>query len=164
MNAPDAVKAAREILAGKTPMKGDCGRICGAVCCSPDETGKGGMLLFPGEEGLYDPLPEGFCILPDDSVILGGYLLTCEGYCDRELRPLSCMFFPLRPTFKGDVRIDRRGLSTCPLAEYGVNGLDSEYVKAAREAANVLASCDEIKEYLRALGAHIKRVQEASRF
>lgn len=163
MNAPEAVRAAREILVCKTPMKGDCGRICGAVCCSPDETGKGGMLLFPGEEKLYDPLPEGFQILPDDSVIPDGFLLTCAGRCERTMRPLSCMFFPIRPTFKGDVRIDRRGLSTCPLAEYGIGGLDSEFVQAAREAAQVLASCDEIKEYLRALGAYIKRVQEASR-
>ena len=163
MNAQQAVEAARAILRDVTPLKTDCGRVCGAACCAPDETGKGGMLLFPGEEKLYDPLPEGFRILPDDSVIPDGFLLTCAGRCERTMRPLSCMFFPIRPTFKGDVRIDRRGLSTCPLAEYGIGGLDSEFVQAARKAAQVLASCDEIKEYLRALGAYIKWVQEASR-
>lgn len=163
MKATDAVQAARDILKDITPLKTDCGRVCGAACCAPDETGKGGMLLFPGEEKLYDVLPEGFEILPDDSVIPEGKLLVCKGRCDREMRPLSCMFFPLRPTFRGDVRMDRRGLYVCPLAEYGVGGLNPEFVAAARSAAQVLAQQDETREYLRALGAHIKKVLEESR-
>lgn len=163
MKATDAVQAARDILKDITPLKTDCGRVCGAACCAPDETGKGGMLLFPGEEKLYDVLPEGFEILPDDSVIPEGKLLVCKGRCDREMRPLSCMFFPLRPTFRGDVRMDRRGLYVCPLAEYGVGGLNPEFVAAARSAAQVLAQQDETRAYLRALGAHIKKVLEESR-
>lgn len=163
MKATDAVQAARDILKDITPLKTDCGRVCGAACCAPDETGKGGMLLFPGEEKLYDVLPEGFEILPDDSVIPEGKLLVCKGRCDREMRPLSCMFFPLRPTFRGDVRMDRRGLYVCPLAEYGVGGLNPEFVAVARSAAQVLAQQDETREYLRALGAHIKKVLEESR-
>ncbi|MBE5776079.1 MAG: hypothetical protein E7326_01050 [Clostridiales bacterium] len=163
MKATDAVQAARDILKDITPLKTDCGRVCGAACCAPDETGKGGMLLFPGEEKLYDVLPEGFEILPDDSVVPDGRLLVCKGRCDRDMRPLSCMFFPLRPTFRGDVRMDRRGLYVCPLAEYGVGGLNPEFVDAARSAAQVLAQQDETREYLRALGAHIKKVLEESR-
>lgn len=163
MKATDAVQAARDILKDITPLKTDCGRVCGAACCAPDETGKGGMLLFPGEEKLYDALPEGFEILPDDSVIPDGKLLVCKGRCDRDMRPLSCMFFPLRPTFRGDVRMDRRGLYVCPLAEYGVGGLNPEFVAAARSAAQVLAQQDETRAYLRALGAHIKKVLEESR-
>ena len=163
MDALSAVRAARELLCSATPLKSDCGRVCGARCCAPDETGKGGMLLFPGEDMLYDPLPEGFQILPDDSVIPGGKLLVCQGRCDRALRPLSCMFFPLRPTFRGDVRMDRRSLYVCPLAEYGMGGLSGEFVDAAGRAAQALTQSDEQTLYLRALGAHIKRVLDASR-
>lgn len=163
MNALEAVQAAREILQNVTPMKTDCGRVCGAACCAPDETGKGGMLLFPEEEKLYEPLPEGFTILPDESVIPNGKLLVCGGMCAREKRPLSCMFFPLRPTWKGHVRMDRRGLYVCPLSEYGIGGLNPDFVQAATQAAEILISCEEQKDYLRALGAHIKAVLEASR-
>ena len=163
MNALEAVQAAREILKDVTPMKTDCGRVCGAACCAPDEEGKGGMLLFPGEEQLYDVLPDGFSILPDDTVVPDGKLLICMGHCPRDKRPLSCMFFPLRPTWKGTVRIDRRGLHVCPLAEYGVGGLNPDFVEAAKKAADVLISCPEQEDYLRALGAHIKGVLEASR-
>lgn len=163
MNALQAVQAARDILKDVTPMKTDCGRVCGAACCQADEDGQGGMLLFPGEEALYAVLPEGFEILPDDSVIPGGKLLVCQGHCLRDMRPLSCMFFPLRPTFKGDVRMDRRGLYVCPLAECGVGGLNPDFVAAARQAAETLCFCDEQKEYLRALGAHIKQVLQSSK-
>ena len=163
MKAHEAVQTAREILKNITPLKTDCGRVCGAACCAPDETGKGGMLLYPGEEALYENLPDGFEILPDDSVVPDGKLLVCQGHCDRDLRPLSCMFFPLRPTAKGDVRIDRRSLYVCPLAEYGVGGLNPDFVSAAREAAKVLAQSEEQQNYLRALSAHIKQVLEASK-
>ena len=64
MNRIEALLAARAVLEDVTPLKGDCGRVCGGACCEPDEDGKGGMLLFPGEETLYDPLPEGFSISP----------------------------------------------------------------------------------------------------
>ena len=56
----DVLLRAYAIIGDKTPMLTDCGLMCGAACCQPDEDGQGGMLLFPGEEGLYDPLPEGF--------------------------------------------------------------------------------------------------------
>ena len=49
----DTLKKAREILAEVTPLKGDCGRVCGARCCRPLETEETGMLLFPGEEEAY---------------------------------------------------------------------------------------------------------------
>lgn len=58
-----ALRTAREIMCNITPLRFDCGRLCGAACCAPDEEGDGGMLLFPGEEALYEPLPEGFEIV-----------------------------------------------------------------------------------------------------
>ena len=38
-----------------TPLKADCGKLCGKSCCKGDD---GGMYLFPGEEkvfGLLNP-------------------------------------------------------------------------------------------------------------
>ena len=48
-----AVAAAREKLKNITPLKRDCGRVCGAACCRPLEGEETGMLLFPGEAEAY---------------------------------------------------------------------------------------------------------------
>ena len=58
MNAlarPGAVKvleAARKELETLTPLKINCGKLCGGACCQPDpeEEGENGMLLLPFEE------------------------------------------------------------------------------------------------------------------
>ena len=47
------LQAAREKLKSVTPLKKDCGRVCGAACCRSPEGEETGMLLFPGEEELY---------------------------------------------------------------------------------------------------------------
>ena len=52
MEALDAVLRAREMLMDVTPLRRDCGGVCGAACCACDEDGQGGMLLFPGEDAL----------------------------------------------------------------------------------------------------------------
>ena len=39
-----ALKQARELLAGITPLKTDCGRVCGARCCRSLEGEETGML------------------------------------------------------------------------------------------------------------------------
>ena len=46
-----AVLTARALLSNLTPLKSDCGRLCGGACCQGDDAT--GMLLFPGEEALY---------------------------------------------------------------------------------------------------------------
>ena len=81
MQALEAVMRARELLQTLTPLRRDCGGVCGAACCAPDEDGQGGMLLFPGEEALYRPLPQGFSLRQDDSVTPGMLLLTCGSIC-----------------------------------------------------------------------------------
>ena len=46
----DAILRARALIGPLTPMITDCGALCGAACCQPDEDGQGGVYLFPGEE------------------------------------------------------------------------------------------------------------------
>ena len=41
-----ALEAARAAMGDLTPLKRDCGRLCGAACCQPDETGLNGCLLY----------------------------------------------------------------------------------------------------------------------
>ncbi|MEG1472022.1 MAG: hypothetical protein RSD76_06230, partial [Clostridia bacterium] len=63
LSRPAAVKvlsAARELLADVTPLKTNCGKLCGGACCQADESGENGMLLFPFEETFYEKPIEGF--------------------------------------------------------------------------------------------------------
>ena len=54
-SALEAVKAARDLLENVTPLPTDCGAFCSAACCKDDpDYETSGMLLFPGEEALYD--------------------------------------------------------------------------------------------------------------
>lgn len=144
------LKAARERLMEVTPLKRDCGALCGSACCRTDEDGLGGMLLFPGEEAFYRDLPEGFSIA-EDKVFKGAKLLTCEGFCDRADRPLACRVFPMMFVEKeggADVALDPRAWPLCPLMPSGLTGLKAEFVEAAREAAALLFSDSEIKEFM----------------
>ena len=150
MQPLEAVMEARKLLSQVTPLKRDCGRYCGGACCEPDEDGQGGMLLFPGEEALYQELPEGFTLMQDDAVVPDALLISCEGYCERDMRPLSCMLFPLLPTKEGAV-MDWRGWAVCPLMESGVNGLQPEFVDAVKKAGQVLYGCPETAAFLEAI-------------
>ena len=159
MQPLEAVRAARALLECVTPLNRDCGGVCGGACCQTDEDGQGGMLLFPGEEALYDPLPTGFHLERDDGVAPGAWLLTCEYACDRSLRPLSCRLFPLLPTRKG-AKMDRRGWAVCPLMDSGVSGLRQEFVDAVKRAGAILYACPEQAAFLDAIHAYNQRLAQ----
>lgn len=158
MEPLDKLLAAREILENVTPLKTDCGRYCGGACCQSDEDGQGGMLLFPGEEALYEPLPEGFSLQRDNAVMSGAWLLTCEGVCERNKRPLSCRLFPLLPTRTG-VKLDRRGWAVCPLMASGKAGLSPIFVRAVREAGRILYADETCAAFLDAIHAYNERLK-----
>ena len=157
MTSMEAVAAARALLENVTPLKTDCGRICGGACCECDEDGQGGMLLFPGEEALYSTLPDGFEITDDAQVTPNGRLLVCPGSCERSTRPLSCRLFPLLPTRTGAV-MDRRGWAVCPLMEYGKRGLNPAFTEAVTEAGKILYAVPEIAAFLDAVHAYNKQL------
>ncbi len=159
MEVLEAVLEARRLLERVTPLKTDCGRACGGACCQPDEDGQGGMLLFPGEEALYAVLPKGFSIREDDAVLPGAKLLTCDGFCARENRPLSCRLFPLLPTGTG-AKMDRRAWAVCPLMESGKRGLNPAFVEAVKEAGQVLYACPEHAAFLDAIHAYNEELKK----
>jgi hypothetical protein len=120
---------ARVLLGHLTPLKTDCGLVCGRACCAPDEDGQGGVQLFPGEMELYRHSPW--------ARVHSG-ILYCDGTCPRDERPLGCRIFPLTPYRKESgamgVRVDRRAFAMCPLARWGVRGLDPDFAAAALRA------------------------------
>ena len=154
---PKAVLAARELLNTLTPLKTDCGRLCAGACCQGD--GETGMLLFPGEEALYEGCAFAR-VLPADFALGGrpARLLVCDGACERENRPLACRLFPLFLAFAQDgrtrVRLDARARAVCPLCAYGLTALDPAFLQAARQAYDLLLA-DE------ACGAYLKDLYEA---
>ena len=163
MDALDCVIAARRIMKDMTPLKGDCGRVCARACCRPDENGKGGMLLFPGEEKLYAG-DGNFNVTQHGAVTGDTFVITCGGECGRDRRPLACMFFPLRPTAKGGAVMDRRSAWVCPLYEAGKAGLDAAFVSAAEEAAKCLCKNETHVRFLAALRERILFETDEARF
>ncbi len=94
------------LLRDATPLRTDCGVLCGRRCCKGDD--ETGMLLFPEEPTVLRVVETG-----------GRRLAVCGGVCNRNERPLSCRIFPFFPFVKADggvdVRIDPRGKGVCPL-------------------------------------------------
>ena len=125
------IQGARELIKNRTPLSQDCGALCGAACCRPDEDGAGGMYLIPGETWTGE-------------VLFGDIapIAVCEGNCARESRPFACMIFPLTPVFSDGawkVRMDARARAMCPLAASGVKGVQKEFARAVVRAIRLIA-------------------------
>ena len=154
MSAVRAVLGARELLECLTPLKTDCGRLCAGACCQGDEAT--GMLLFPGEESLYEGCTFAD-VIPLDYALgsTQARLLVCKGTCDRKNRPLACRLFPLFLKFKEDgttkLRMDARAKAVCPLTDYGIKALDPDFKQAVRKAYDLLLEDEACEAYLQAL-------------
>ena len=150
----DTVLQARALVGDLTPLKSDCGALCGAACCQADEDGQGGMYLFPGEETLLPGAGGDFAPI-----------YTCAGTCAREERPLACRIFPLAPRrIKGGgfrAQMDARGRPVCPLSRQSRQALDPAFIEAVEAAFTLLAQDEEYARYLTALDA---LVREYARF
>lgn len=141
---------ARDLLLTPTPLHQDCGILCGQACCKPDDDGRGGMLLFPGENALYENVEwaglERCSDSPDD------FLLKCNGRCARSMRPLACRIFPLSPYFNEagalDLRLDQRAWAMCPLMEYGLQGISRAFYQSVLEALQLINSDPDGHEFL----------------
>ena len=123
-----------------TPMKADCGTLCGAACCQPDSDGQGGVALLPGEAELLENIDWGTI---ERDTAMDAPMLVCSGPCAREKRPFLCRVFPLCPVIGKDgswtVRMDARARAVCPLANSGLRALDPDFVRGAAKAARLLA-------------------------
>lgn len=155
----EIILRAYEAIGELTPMLTDCGALCGAACCRPDADGQGGVHLFPGEAAMLKPCAWVESVRPASFAPV----MTCEGRCDREKRPLGCRIFPLTPVRgrngRWTVRMDVRARAMCPLAGSGIGGLNPEFVKAVRNALRIVAADPEGDAFLEAW----HRLEEAYR-
>ncbi len=137
-----------------TPLRGDCGRACNKACCEGDKDGDG-MYLFPFEEVMYNPLPHWAAISETDFEYdkdKFAPLFSCDGVCDRSLRPLSCRIFPLTPYIAKDgeleVIVDPRANGMCPLSALYVEDFEEDFVKAVEEVGKILLTNPDTKKFL----------------
>lgn len=147
----DTLAQARELLRDVTPLKRNCGKLCGGACCQADETGENGMLLFPREEAFYASPIEGFPfrLAEDDTLYEGGKRFVCEGSCVREHRPLACRIFPLRMAVDANnhvtAEIDPRAWCVCPLLEQGgLRAMSQDFANAVAQAGGLLSQEPEL--------------------
>ena len=144
-----ALEKAREATAEVTPLKTDCGKVCGARCCRSLESEETGMLLFPGEEEYYRGKP-GWTLRETEA----GILAVCSGSCERSERPLACRIYPLLPVLREDgvkAAADQRAKAFCPLLRQGLKGMDPAFTGAVREAGKALAGDPRQRAFLKAL-------------
>ena len=155
----NAVLLARKLLGDLTPLKTDCGRLCGGACCQGDE--QTGMLLFPGEEHSFENCDFGH-VIPANFSLAGRdvQLFVCSGHCSRESRPLACRLFPLFLRFRKDgstrIRMDPRAFSVCPLCDYGMDALHDAFISAARCAYDALLEDADCTAFLKALDDELR--------
>lgn len=137
---------AYELLERKTPLKTDCGRLCGSLCCKGDK--KTGMWLFPGEE-IFFMNKNGFTVF-DCEGNFGYKAVVCGGGCERKIRPLACRLYPYFPVINKDsfdVRADIRGISSCPLLYENIKP-EKAFLRQIRKAARLFSRNEELKHYI----------------
>lgn len=156
----EALLQARAILFAPTPLRNDCGRLCDIACCQGEEGD--GMYLFPGEAALYRDAS--WATLTSSRWMVDGVpapLLSCQGHCPREDRPLACRLFPLTLSVSEakdgfEVIPDPRAWACCPLMPHGLQGLTKDFVDAVRNAFSILWKDPEQRAFLMALDALLR--------
>lgn len=150
------LKEAYDVLRKATPLKADCGKLCGGLCCKGD--GDTGMELFCGEEELLSEA-ENFKITKTGD---GRTLLVCDGTCDRNLRPLACRFYPLFPLVREEngkdvleVIIDPRSKS-CPITSSSIR-IAGNFYAAVRRAGLYLMRDEKILAQLKDISGFLIR-------
>ena len=113
-------KAIYRLLDRVSPLKTDCGKLCGAACCTCGGDGEGddfdlGIYLLPGEEKIFTGKEDWLKWSREraedyefpDSWKGYIYFVRCKNppHCPREFRPLQCRFFPLTPHIGEDGKL-----------------------------------------------------------
>lgn len=114
------------ILENVTPLRYDCGKLCGSLCCHNNaEDGETlGMWLLPYERELLESLcahdnktKYTFATAED-----GTRTVSCNGKCQRQYRPFACRIYPFYAHIdvaenKIKVLKDPRAVLSCPIAK-----------------------------------------------
>ncbi len=140
-------KAIYRLLDKVSPVSYDCGKLCGAACCtySGDMAEEDlGIYLYPGEDKIHDresdwlqwTVQQAEDFEFPDSWHGDVYFVRCNTppKCPRKMRPLQCRTFPLTP------HIDENGILSlimndeelpykCPLLDGNIT-LNEDFIKA----------------------------------
>ena len=153
-----------KLFDNSTPLRVDCGKLCGKACCDGDDSG---MLLFPGEEAVYTLLEPDWAKVDETDMIYSykgkdynAKILFCKGNCNRFQRPLACRIFPLTPYLDAsgnlDVIIDPRAYQVCKLAQLmSIDEFDQNFVKNIKRAFSLLIKNKRIYEYMKMYSEYI---------
>ena len=158
-NLTELIYKAYEIIGGLTPIKNaDCGKLCDKICCKSDEAG---MLLFPGEENIFDGIP-GFYIEEIEYMDTPGMkLLMCDGECERALRPFACRIFPVAPSVDKDGNVDVipdiRGRRVCPI--WDLNHVDKNFTRVVKKAFELLAKDEIMLSVMRLISSELDELR-----
>ncbi len=148
-----------------TPIRVDCGDLCGKACCKGEDSG---MYLFPGEKKVFDLLSPSWVKVEssDFSYTSGGKnknvpIAMCKGSCDRYQRPLACRIFPLTPYLdeNGTLRIitDPRAKSVCMLSRVmKKEDYAPEFVKNVERTFTLLMKNKDFTEFMKAYSEYLK--------
>ncbi len=112
-------EAIYRLLDRVSPIDYDCGKLCGAICCTCGEHGETdqelGIYLLPGEEKLFSKKEDWLTWTKEraqnfdfpESWTGKVSFVKCKTppTCPREKRPLQCRFFPLEPHLTEDGRL-----------------------------------------------------------
>ena len=149
-----------------TPLKKDCGILCGEACCKDGEE-PAGMFLFPGEEQLYRGQKEmriepSNCEFGEDQ---RAKILFCQGKCDRRIRPLACRIFPLIPYRKPgkalQIIMDPRADALCPLSRnLTVEQLEPVFVERVKKACCRILKLKDGEDYIAMLSEIVDQMLE----
>ena len=154
MKKENVLKSCYALFRNITPLNIDCGKLCGGKCCKGDD--KTGMLLFPGEEKLID---RDINITENDD---GQLFALCNGFCNRNYRPLSCRIYPLFPVLKNEngneyIEVEYDPRANCPLCS-GEPQVTATFVKAVKRAGKYLLLSEETAESYRKISAEIDEI------
>ena len=146
-------KKVYEILDSITPLKCDCGILCGNACCNDDEYEEEmGMYLLPGEEIMHDKNDPCLIWTKDNAVDYDFPMswtgtvdfVKCEGpkKCKRNLRPIQCRTFPLTAHLTKDkklimIMVDEGMPYSCPLFKIP-GSIEQDFINAAATAWKIL--------------------------
>ena len=150
MNAKKLYGHMYSLLDNITPIKADCGKLCGSACCKGDEDT--GMYLFPYEETMFSG-NESWIKIYDSDFLSGNKpvkIAICNGTCERRKRPLSCRIFPLFLSEEKLICTDLRASHICPLAAAKIdfNEYNPEFINNVTRVFNILMKFKTTRRYI----------------